>query len=193
MTIQQTPATPADPSSTPPSASGPAQAPTPAPAPVAARRRGGRMLDLALAGAAVVAIAGVAFAAGRATAPATAAANGFAARGGTFFRDNGSFDPGSGQGPRFAFGGGGGRLAIDGTVTAVDATSITIKSADGQERTFDLDPSTRYHRASDAAASDVSVGDDVSVKVSSNARGQGQAPSASGQPTLSASDVTLTH
>ena len=194
MTFESTPGTPADPFPTP------TQAPTPPPdtppAPVAARGRGGRLLDLALAGAAVVAIVGVAFAAGRATAPQTESANGFTPRGGTFFRDGGSFDPGSGQGPRFAFGGGGGGLAIDGTVTAVDSDSITIKTADGQERTFDIDAATTYHQASDATASDVAVGDDVSVKVTPNGRGQGQgqnqAPDASGQPNVSASDVTVT-
>ena len=179
MTFEPTPATPAT------------------SAPVTSRRRTGRLLDIALAGAAVVAIAGVAFAAGRATAPPAAAANDFASRGGTFFRGNGSFDPGSGQGPRIAFGGGGGALSIDGTVTAVDATSITIKTADGQERTFDLDASTTYHQATDAAPSDVAVGDEVSVKVTPTGLGQGQgqagAPGASGQPNLPASDVTLTH
>lgn len=89
------------------------------------------------------------------------------------------------------FGGGGG-LSIDGTVTAIDADSITIKTADGQERIIELDASTAYHQATDAAASDVAVGDDVSVKVSGGG-GQGAAPGASGAPRLSASDVTLTH
>lgn len=182
MTLQPTPPAPTDPLVAP----APASAPPPA-----GRRRSSRLIDVALIGAAVLAIGGVAFAAGRATAPPAAAANAFTPRGGTFFRAGGSFDPGSGQGPRFGFGGGEG-LSIDGTVTAIDADSVTIKTADGQERIIELDASTAYHQATDAAASDVAVGDDVSVKVSGGG-GQGAAPGASGAPRLSASDVTLTH
>jgi hypothetical protein len=172
------------------------------------KRRGSRVLDIALALAAVLAIGGVAFAVGRATAPAPAqAARGFDGNG-AFFRNGGSFDPNAGGanggGPRFAFGGGG-ALAIDGTVTAVSADSITIKRADGQEMTFDLSGTTAYHQATTAAASDVAVGDNVSVRVTAGGRlgggggqnggqngGQGGA-TASGAPTLSASDVTVTH
>ena len=166
------------------------------------KRRASRLLDIALALAAILAIGGVAFAVGRATAPAPAqAARGFNGNGG-FFRNGGSFDPGAGggngQGPRFAFGGGG-ALAIDGTVTAVSADNITIKRADGQEVTFDLTGTTAYHQATTAAASDVAVGDSVSVRVTPDGRlgggGQGgqAGATASGAPTLSASDVTVTH
>jgi hypothetical protein len=161
--------------------------PLPAPTPTApSRRRSSRLLDLALAGAAVIAIGGVAFAIGRATAPASAAV-GFAPGGGNIVR-GGSFDPGTGPGPRFALGGG---LAIDGTVTAIDGDSITVKTADGQERTFDIDGSTAYRQATDATAADVSIGDDVSVKVSADE--PIGAPLASGEtPRLRASDVTVT-
>jgi hypothetical protein len=176
MTFDPAPVTPATPA-------GPLPAPVP-PAPL--RRRSSRIIDLALVGAAVIAIGGVAFAIGRATAPA-AGAVGFAG-GGAIVRTDGSFDPGTGAGPRFALGG---ELAVDGTVTAIDADSITIKTADGQERTFDLDGSTAYRQATDASAADVSVGDDVSVKVSND--GPVSAPLASGEaPRLSASDVTVT-
>jgi hypothetical protein len=172
MTFDPAPVTPATPA-------GPLPAPVP-PAPL--RRRSSRIIDLALVGAAVIAIGGVAFAIGRATAPASAAV-GFA-RGGAIVRTDGSFDPGTGAGPRFALGG-------ELTVTAIDADSITIKTADGQERTFDLDGSTAYRQATDASAADVSVGDDVSVKVSND--GPVSAPLASGEaPRLSASDVTVT-
>lgn len=165
-------------------------APLPAPAAAPSRRRSSRVLDLALAGAAVVAIGGVAFAIGRVTAPASVAM-GFAP-GGVITRPGGSFDPGTGPGPRFAFGGG---LTVDGTVTAVDADSITVKTADGNEMTFDTDGSTAYRQATDASASDVAVGDDVSVKVSND--GPIGAPLASGEtadlpPGLRASDVTVT-
>ena len=176
MTLQPTPPAPADPLVAPARAPAPASAPPPP----ATRRRSSRLIDLALIGAAVLALGGVAFAAGRATAPVAAAQTGFGPIGGNFVRPNGSFDPGSGQGPRIGFGGGGG-LSIDGTVTAIDADSITIKTADGQERIIELDASTAYHQATDAAASDVAVGDDVSVKVSGGG-GQGAAPGASGAP-----------
>lgn len=186
MTLEPTPPAAADPFVAP----APAPAPASVPPPAASRRRSSRLIDIALIGAAVLAIGGVAFAAGRATAPPAAAANALTPRGETFFRAGGSFDPGSGQGPRFGFGGGGG-LSIDGTVTAIDADSITIKTADGQERTIELGATTAYHQATDATASDVAVGDDVSVKVTG--AGQGAAPGASDAPRLSASDVTLTH
>jgi hypothetical protein len=185
MTLEPTPPAAADPFVAP----APAPAPASVPPPAASRRRSSRLIDIALIGAAVLAIGGVAFAAGRATAPPAAAANAFTPRGGTFFRAGGSFEPGSGQGPRFGFGGGG--LSVDGTVTAIDADSITIKTADGQERTIELGATTAYHQATDATASDVAVGDDVSVKVTG--AGQGAAPGASDAPRLSASDVTLTH
>lgn len=176
MTFDPAPVTPAGPA-----------APLPAPAPAAApaRRRSSRVLDLALAGAAVLAIGGVAFAIGRATAPASGAVD--FAPGGVITRPGGSFDPGNGPGPRFALGGG---LTVDGTVTAVDADSITVKTADGNEMTFDTS-STAYRQATDASSSDVAVGDDVSVKVAND--GPISAPLASGEtPRLSASDVTVT-
>src|SRR5437867_829753 len=76
---------------------------------VRARKRSSRILDIALLGAALLAIGAVAFGFGRATAPAVAAANGT----GTFsgangFRPSGSFDPNAapGRGGAFALGGG---------------------------------------------------------------------------------------
>src|SRR5258706_7817190 len=59
-----------------------------APAPVARRSRGGRLLNVALIGAVALAIAGVAFAAGRLTAPANVAAGRFP-NGGQLFDGNG--------------------------------------------------------------------------------------------------------
>jgi hypothetical protein len=172
-------------------------APTPAPIVPAnqpPKRRASRWIDIALAGAAVLAIAGVAFAVGRTTAPTpTQATRGFGGNGG-FFR-GGSFDPnapgqGGNGGGRGAFGLGGG-LAIDGTVTSVSADSLTVKTADGRELTVSLSDSTAYHQASPATSSDVTVGDNVSVRV---AGGRGPiTASPSGAPQLSASDVTVTH
>lgn len=150
-------------------------------------RRTSRLLDIALAIAAVLAIGGVAFAAGRITAPAAAGpafARGLAPDG-TIVTPGGSFDPNRAGPGGLAQNGG---LAIDGTVTAVDADSITLKLADGQEMTFKLDDATTYHEAADASSSDVAVGDDVSVKVSG-----GRVVSGDGgeTPDLSASDITV--
>ena len=139
--------------------------------------------------AAVLAIGAVAFAAGRITAPASAvpAIRSWRARPGR--RDRRArrqLRPERADGPGgLALDGG---LAIDGTVTAVDADSITLKLADGQEMTFKLDDTTTYHEAADASASDVAVGDDVSVKVTG---GRVAAGSGGETPQMSASDVTV--
>jgi hypothetical protein len=187
-----------------------------APAAPAARpkSRSSRLLDVALALAALVAVGGVAFGVGRATAPVAAAANGglgtFRNGGGAGFRPDGSFDPNApGRGGAFALGGG---LSIDGTVTSVSADALTLKLANGQNVTFSLDSSTSYHQATAGSASDVAVGDSVSVKVKGgggrvfnqggqggnggNAPGASPAPGASGGPGgggLQASDITVTH
>jgi Domain of unknown function (DUF5666) len=149
-------------------------------------RRSSRLLDLALALAAVLAIGGVAFAAGRITAPSgTVPAFARVGPGGTVVTPDGSFDPNGPNPGGLALNGG---LAIDGTVTAVDADSITLQLADGQEMTLKLDESTTYHEAADATSSDVAVGDDVSVKVAG-----GRVVSGNGNetPDMAASDVTV--
>ena len=182
-----------------------------APAPPTARpkTRSSRLLDAALVLAGVIAIGGVAFGVGRATAPTNSAANAsgagfFRNGGGNGFRPDGSFDPNApGRGGAFALGGG---LSIDGTVTAVTADSVTLKLANGQDVTFGLDTSTTYHDATTASSSDVSVGSNVSVKVrgaggrvfngpaASAAPGASTAPNGgTGNPRLQASDITVTH
>lgn len=150
-------------------------------------RRTSRVLDIALALAAVLAIGGVAFAAGRITAPAGAGpafARGLGP-GGSVVTPGGSFDPNGPNPGGLALNGG---LAIDGTVTAVDADSITLQLADGQEMTFKLDDATTYHEAADASSSDVAVGDDVSVKVTGGRFGSGGGGET---PEMSARDVTV--
>jgi hypothetical protein len=162
--------------------------PTPAPAAIVRpRRRSNRLLDAAVVAAAALAIGGVAFGLGRATAPAAAFTGGpVEFPGGNVVTPNGSFDPNAG--PRVGFSGG---PTIDGTVTAIDGDKITIKLADGTEMTFTLDSTTAYHQATDASASDVTVGDDVSVRVKGGGRvAAGADPSPA--PKLSASDVTVT-
>jgi hypothetical protein len=164
----------------------PAATPVPA-AIVSPRRNSNRLLDAALVAAAVLAIGGVAFGIGRATAPAAAFTGGPADfPGGRVVTPEGSFDPNAG--PRVGFGGG---PTIDGTVTAIDGDTITVKLADGTETTFTVDSSTAYHQATDAKASDVAVGDDVSIRVKGGGRvAAGADPSAA--PKLPASDVTVT-
>lgn len=165
---------------------------TPAPAAPQRGRRAGRILDVALAAAAMLAVGGVAFAAGRVTAPAAAPA-GFGPVG-DIVRPGGSFDPGQGGfdpsqgGPRFGLGGG---LTVEGTVTAVDGDSITVTTDDGQERTFVLSDATTWHESTDASADDVAVGDSVTVRVSVDGAAPG--PGAGGDASdLPASDVTRT-
>jgi hypothetical protein len=154
-------------------------------------RRTSRVLDIALALAAVLAIGGVAFAAGRLTAPAGAGpafARGLAPEGRVVTPD-GSFDPNGPKPGGLAVDGG---LAIDGEVTAIDADSITLKLADGEEMTLKLEDTTTYHEAADASSSDVAVGDDVSVKVTGGRVVSNSGGSGAETPELSARDVTVT-
>ena len=206
MTMDQQPTAP---SQRPPEWSAP---PAPAGRP---KTRSSRLLDAALVLAGVIAIGGVAFGVGRATAPVAAAANGGFRNGGTFGNGNfpqRSFDPNNPPGRGGAFGLGNG-LSIDGTVTAMTADSLTLKLANGQEVTFKLDSSTTYHQSTAGSSSDVAIGDAVAVKVSGNGRffgggggnrgngGDGgaqasPAPGASGAPgtaNLQATDITVTH
>jgi hypothetical protein len=207
MTMDQQPpaSSPVPPSTAPPPTTQPGVTVPIAPV-VRPRKRSSRILDIALLGAALLAIGGVAFGVGRATAPPVSAANDTGTfRGANGFRPDGSFDPNAapGRGGAFALGGG---LSIDGTVTAMSPDSLTLKLASGQEVTFALDSSTAYHQATAASASDVAVGANVSIKVkgggggrtfggpsASQAPGASPAPAASGAPRFQASDVTVTH
>ena len=185
-----------------------------APAPVAAPKgtSGGssRVLTLALAVAVLVAAAGVAFAVGRATAPAastggTTATVGQNGQNGTGNRGNGfpnaSFDPnglpGGGRSGGFAgrtgLGGFGGGLTITGTVESVAADSITIKLPSGQTVTVGLDGTTTYHQQAPASASDVTAGKTVQLQLSGGFRGQiGNNGATGGSSTLgTAGSVTI--
>ena len=147
--------------------------PTPATPPAPSRGTGGRWLNVLLVVALGIAIGGVAFAVGRSTAPAAAATtNGNGFRNGGFVGaangPQGSFAPGAsfvpGQG---GFRGGllgAGSLTITGTVTAMDASGVTIKTANGDEVTIATDGSTTYHTATTGSASDVTVGANVDVR-----------------------------
>jgi hypothetical protein len=162
----------------------------PATAPVAAApvRKGpsARVLNTVLAGALVLAVAGIAFAVGRMTAPVAAAS----ARG-TF--------PGGGQGLNGYFGGRqgggggtfGGGVTISGTVDSVSATTLTLKLASGQTIQIALDPTTTYHSQTDASSSDVVTGGTVQVQLNLG-RGAGGAGAEDGAVTgPTARDVTV--
>jgi hypothetical protein len=159
-----------------------------APARVKARRGTG-WINVALGLAFAVAIGGVAFAAGRMTAPATAAGagNGGFGRnfgGGGYFGGGYFGAPGDGQ-ARGLFGGGG--ATIQGTVTAVSPTSITIQTAGGQSITVPLDSATTYHQQSTASSSDVKTGGSVIVRLGL----RGQNAGSGGQTTPAAGDITI--
>ena len=117
----------------------------------------GTSLLLVLAGA--VAIGGIAFAAGRLTAPAAATAGRF---GDGQFPGGGQGLPGNGQGLP-GQGGGFADISLAGTVDAVSADSITVMLASGTSITIPLDAKTTYHAATAATARDVTVGSMVRV------------------------------
>jgi hypothetical protein len=167
---------------------GPAPIPSPVPV-VTPKKKGGNLTNVLLVVAAVIAIGGVAFAVGRATAP-TAAASGFRGNGqfpgGQGFTPNGSFAPGQG-----GFGGLGGdrALTISGTVKSIDGTTMTITTADGNETKVDISGST-YHSQAAATAADVKAGSSVAVEVTGFGGFRGR-PDASAAPGASAAPVAL--
>ena len=174
-------------SGVPSGAPGAIGAPAVEPGSVAVRSRrgggGGMLINVLLGTALVVAIGGVAFAVGRATAPVTTAAAGRtgtgADQGGGFFRPNASGAPGRG-----GFGGGGGlagAVSVQGTVEAIDGSSITIKTASGTTVTLGLNGDTSYHKQAAATAADVTTGSTVIVQLEGRGLGNGR-PSASGAP-----------
>ena len=183
----QPPAPAATPAFEPP----PAFAPPPAfVAPPIPRRRGSLLTSALLAAAGAVAVAGIAFAAGRLTAPAAAASTttgrfgglgngqGFAGR---------SFAPGAGNGLRGAFGG----VGLRGTVTAVNGSTITVKLANGTEIQVQTDSSTTYHQQASGSASDVTSGKSVIVQLQGGSGGFGGGGTATTR-SVKASDITVT-
>ena len=165
-----------------------------------------RVLNLALGLAVLVAVGGVAFAVGRASAPATAGTATIVGQNGTGVPGNGlpggSFDPNGvpgGERPggftgRGGFGGLGGGLVIEGTVDSIAADSVTIRTADGTTVTVGLDGSTTYHSAAPATASDVTAGATVKLQVTGGLRpgGNGNGNGNGGAVTLgTAGDITI--
>ncbi len=158
-------------------------APEPVPAarprnPQPQRRSIGTSLVLGLA--AVVAVGGLAFAAGRLTAPPAAAASGFNRTGnGTF---GGEFPRASGAPGGGGFAGlrGGGGFGIQGTVTAVSSDQLSLQLANGTTINIPLTSTTTYHQQTAGAASDVQVGKQVQVQLERNTSGNGGAAASPG-------------
>ncbi len=179
---------------------GPAQAPAPAsPVVPASRPRSRSTLGTYLvAGALVVAVAGVAFAAGRLTAPTGNGRLGQFGAGGQFGA-SGQFGAGGQAGTGGQAGLFGGGLSVRGTVSGFDGQTLTLTLASGQTTTIQLSGSTTYHTATTASASAVTTGSTVVVEVQGFGRGGadnqgGEAPNPSRPPTslqLSATDVTV--
>ena len=185
--------------SMPPAPAG-AMPPPVVPVPATRRSRGARILNAVLAVAVALAIAGVAFAAGRLTAPAAAFAGRFGnGAPGQIFNGNGN---GNGNGGGRGQGGAGGFLAgggvtIQGTVESITDTTLTLKTASGQTIQVALEGTTTYHAQSDASASDVKTGGTVLVRLNlrggfGNA-GPGSSPGTAdgGATNPTASDVTV--
>jgi hypothetical protein len=183
----------ATPEGTPPGSVPPAPAPALGAPP---KKKGGNLANALLVVAAVIAVGGIAFAIGRATAPA--AASGFRGNGQGFAR--GSFDPGAADNGQGGQGfGRGGAITVSGTVTTVSGSTMTMTTANGQTITIDLSGST-YHAQAPATASDLATG--TSVKVEIQGFGGGFRPGASGAPdasgapgagqrTITATEVTI--
>jgi hypothetical protein len=139
-------------------------------APVRPQKRSSTALNVLLALGLVVAVGGIAFAAGRLTAPASAATTGNGGNGGNGFgrNPNASFPPGG-----FVGRGGAGALALEGTVTAVDASGMTIQLTSGQSITVGTTSSTTYQKADTGTATDAAVGSNVLVQLDPTTGGFG--------------------
>jgi hypothetical protein len=157
--------------------------------------RAATWVNIALGVALVAAVGGVAFAAGRMTAPATAAAGGLGRTGTGFRPGNGYFGDGGGAGGFNGNGGPGGRggffgadggVTIQGTVESSSPDALTIKTASGQTIQVAVNGTTTYHAETSASSSDVKTGGTVIVRV--GLRQPGEAGTTTG-PT--ASDVTV--
>jgi hypothetical protein len=199
--------TPPEPQGTPataapvqPAATGTPGTPSFAPPPaftapvIPARRRASLLTTVLLVGAAAVAVAGISFAVGRVTAP-TAAATTFNGRqfpglgnGGANGGNGGANGGNAGGAFRGGFGEFGG-VAIRGTVTAVDGSTVTVKLANGQEIKVQTDSDTTYHQQTSGSTSDVANGKSVIVQVTPGAGRIGQG--ANGSATVKASDITV--
>jgi hypothetical protein len=152
-------------------------------------RRGASATNLFLGIAVLAAVGGLAFAAGRLTAPTTTA---FPNGGPGSLPFGGNFQGGPGasgapNGGNLPGGGliGAGGVTIEGTVQSRTEDTLTIRTPTGQIVEVSLPADTEYHSQAAATGDDVQTGSAVQVRVDVQ-QGQGQ-----GQPQLSATDVTV--
>lgn len=162
-----------------------------------------RVVNLLLGLAAVIAVGGLAFAAGRMTVPAAATTgdgNGPGAFGNGNFPDFGNGGGGGGAGFQGGVGGVQAAGVLEGTIVAVTGDSLTLQigtaAAGGQgiEIVIPLSSTTAVHTQASASSRDLASGQKVLVQLGTPEAGSTPAPAASGAPRqvqAPASDVTI--
>jgi hypothetical protein len=186
-----------------PEGTDPVAAPTPVPV-VKPKAKSGGLTNALLLVAVLIAVGGVTFAIGRATAPASTASGITSGSGRAGLGSGGSFDPGAMPAGADRGGFGNRTMTITGTVKSLDGSTLVLTTADGTETTVDVSGST-YHAQSPATSADVTAGTEVSVSVAGfggmRRPGASGAPDASAAPdgnpapgsgTVTATDVTIT-
>src|SRR5450756_744942 len=165
---------------------------TPPPPVIAPAKKGDRTFRVLLAVGLLVAVGGVTFAVGRATAPAAAASTpgGFGNGG---FTNGGTGNGGAGA-AGLGRGGFGGGVLVTGTVDSMSGTTMTLKEANGSTVTVNLASTTTYHAQAAAIAADVTTGKKVQVQVAiAGAFGApGASPEAGASPAAGGGTVTRT-
>jgi uncharacterized protein YdeI (BOF family) len=169
------------------------------------RHRGSNWGTVLLGLAAIVAVGGIAFAAGRLTAPASTSARGAGLPGGypgASLLPGASFAPDANGRPAGALGLGGAQMTLAGTISAISGDTLTLTTESGQTIEVNV-ADAAWHGQVSASASDVAVGTQVQVQLSAGLGrdpGAGQEagaspdPNAGGVPatgSLSASEVTI--
>ncbi len=164
----------------------------------AVRSRGRGPGSVALVVALCVAVGGLAFAAGRFTAPQASRAAGFGGFGGAGRGFGGGANGGApnASGAPFGFGGGLRSLVLEGTVTAVADGRLTLQLASGATVEVELGSDTAVHRQTPASTADLATGSSVLVQLSGpGGFGQGgpnASPAPSGARQLGpAADITI--
>jgi hypothetical protein len=143
--------------------------------------------------AALVAVGGVGFALGHATASnssndSAARPSGFAGRNFASLAPGQTFNPAAlGAGART------GSAAISGTVQSFDGTTLTILETNGGSVAIDIAGNTTYHGETAATSSQVTTGSSVTVTIATGSPGTAApSPGSSVTRTLTAKDVLIT-
>jgi hypothetical protein len=144
--------------------------------------------------AALIAVGGVGFALGHATAGSTNTSTVNALPSGRFalpsLAPGQTFNPG-----QF---GDAGRVGVNanlsGTVQSLNGQTLTLQEANGNTVTVDLTGQTTYHSETAASMSQIGVGSSVTIQINTSAPASGASPEAqpSGGTTLTAKDVLIT-